>query len=62
MHLDQIEHGIDLPVDLLLGVLGDLEAELDVFPYGEVGEKGVVLEHRVNATLIGGEVGDVLPV
>ena len=43
-------------LDLILGVLPQLQGELHVLPDGHVGVQGVVLEHHGDVTILGGHV------
>ena len=51
-HPDEVEHPVDLVVDLALRPLGDAEAEGDVLPDRHVGEQGVALEDGVDLALV----------
>ena len=58
-HLDHVEYRVYLLLDLLLRELREPERKRDVVPDRHRGEKRVVLEHRVDASLVRREVGDV---
>ena len=55
----QLQHGLHLLFDLLLGGLLDPQAEGDVVEDVQVREQGVLLEHGVDLPLVGGDLGDV---
>ena len=59
-HLDHVEYCVDLLLDFLLGKFRKPQGERDVVPDRHRGEERVVLEHRVDAALVGGEARYVL--
>ena len=58
--LHQFQRLVNLGFDLLGGHLPRLEAVGYVFPDGQVGEDGVVLENHADVALVGGNVVDPL--
>ena len=58
--LDQVEELANPLADLVLGVSPFLQAEADVVADGEVGKKGVVLEHHADFAVLGRHPCDVL--
>ena len=59
-NLYQLQGLVHLGLDLLGRNLPGLEAVGYVFPDGQVGENGVVLEHHADVPLVGGHVVDPL--
>ncbi len=60
--LDHLQHFADFFVYLVLVDLSELQAESDVVIYVQMGKQRVSLENRVDLALMGGDVGNVLPV
>ena len=58
--VDQAQHLIHTAVDFAAAHLFDLEAKGDVIPHVQVRKQRVLLEHRIDAALIGRHIGDVL--
>ena len=59
LQVHQLQHGLHLLFDLLLGGLLDPKAEGDVVEDVQVREQGVLLEDGVDLPLVGGYLGDV---
>ena len=59
LQVDELQHGLHLLLDLVLGGLLDAQAEGDVVEHVEVREQSVLLEDGVDLPLVGGDLGDV---
>ena len=60
LQVDQLQHPIDLHVDLLPAHFLDFQAEGDVVPHIQVRKQRVFLEHGIHPALVGRHGGNIL--